>query len=388
MDVLLLIAMAALGGADRNYMRAEENIGPGGGTVGGTLTLKDDIKLCLGDTTCDWWLVYNVTSTQLELWHTDCDGGGGTDCEVFIFADGGDDLAMTGQLTASDGLNVDSDNKNLTLGAAGATDFKGYFDAIDLRLYTSGSFRFDAPLIGGTYEVKADSGPVWLLNQNCTSAMADGDECSIYIGIDHSPDAYLGITALADGADGVDTFELKVPTYNVDYVVNAGSAALGPTAPTDDTNNHCSGKGFDAVGETVNLKFEIPSCYVDADSSDLTLKIYWCPTGGDAPADTEDVQFDISIRSIVWGTEDADQGTAATGTVTYTQSGAGDDQDTFESEITIDADDANQPINAGDSLSIIFNRDVTNESNSYSGKAIVDKWEIEVPQDQVLCDHQ
>jgi len=51
----------------------------GSSFAGGVLvidtTMADGIKFCLG-TGCDYWLEYNSTSTQFELWTTDADGAG------------------------------------------------------------------------------------------------------------------------------------------------------------------------------------------------------------------------------------------------------------------------------------------------------------------------
>lgn len=181
-----------------------------------------------------------------------------------------------------------------------------------------------------------------------------------------------------------DDGEIDTSVWTVDYVLRPGSQALGPTAPSWETNDSCVGRGYDADAERSTLSFEVPSCWNG--TSDLTLKIYWCPTSGDAPADTETVKWDAEWRSIDWGTEDVDNGTLATGTVTYTQVGAGDDKDSFEHEITIPYTGGNQPLASGDVISIQFDRDVSGDS--YSGIGIVHLYEMSVDQTQLKCDHQ
>jgi hypothetical protein len=206
------------------------------------------------------------------------------------------------------------------------------------------------------------------------------------------------VFATNDGTDGdtpttaltIDSSQnLIVPVYAVDHTLLSTGAVLGPTAPDQNQiSDSCAGLGFDNANETVVLKFEVPDCYADGASDDLTLNIYWCPTSGDAPQDTEDVDFDISWRSYLFGTEDVDSGVLATGTVTRTQSGAGDDKDSFKDTITLPASGGNQPIDVGDDIVITFYRDTASESNSYSGNAIAHKWELTVPQTKLKCDHQ
>lgn len=200
-----------------------------------------------------------------------------------------------------------------------------------------------------------------------------------------------GATTLSStlGVTGASTLSgaVNVTKYDVDYVVAAGGVALGPTAPSWASNGSCEGLGFDADAEEVHIVFHMPDCWAGGASDDLVLSVYWCPEDGQAPADGEVVKWDISYRSIDWGTEDVDNGTLATGTVSYTQSGAGDEGDTFEHLITIDADDANQPIANGDVVIIHFDRDWAVASN-YPHDAIIVNWELEAPQDSLLCDHQ
>jgi len=198
-----------------------------------------------------------------------------------------------------------------------------------------------------------------------------------------SGDVLVGGALEVDGTAYLDG-GIKVPPYNVDYVMPAGGAILGATAPTFEVNGIVGGLGFDADAEAAYLNFEIPSSWDG--TSDLKLKVYWVAESGDAPLLNETVKWDFEYRSLVWGTEDADNGTAVTATATYTETAdPGDDQDTHTTEITLDFDDANQPLTAGDVIIGRFDRDVTGDT--YSGLGIVHHWEVEVQEDKVLRDH-
>ena len=99
-----------------------------------------------------------------------------------------------------------------------------------------------------------------------------------------------------------------------------------------------------------------------------------CNESGTAIADAETVKFDITYRSIAEG-ETLTNGTVATATITYTQSGAGTDLELIESEITLAFDDSNQPLAAGDYVGVTFNRDFT--TDTYAADANVFLWYVE-----------
>jgi len=384
----LLLILALVSADPRAFYRNQECISPGGGSFGGDVTMKDDIDLCFG-TTCFWWDVYNSTSTQWEKWHTDCDLGGGTDCEVIICDNGGNDCVFSGVWTATDGLSINADNAKLTLGAAAATDSYLVFDGINLVAYSSGSVVFNASPEVGTFEVYADSGAVNLIDMQVSDTPAAGTEESYTFSIDSSSDAFLKIYAEADSSGGIQNFDLVVPPYDVDYVINAAGATLGPTGPTEGlVNGSCAGRGFDAAGEIVILSFEIPSCWAAGAADDITLKVYWCPTASDTPAENEDVDWEISYRVLDWGTDATTTGSAVIANGNWIAGASEADTKTYVTNITIDADHADQPLVAGEVISITFNRDTANESSSYSGNAIVQLFEISVPQTSLLCDHQ
>jgi hypothetical protein len=161
-------------------------------------------------------------------------------------------------------------------------------------------------------------------------------------------------------------------TRHIDILPSAST--LGPTAPTPTTTGNARGLGFDADGELAFIEYEVGDDWDGV--SDMIFQIIWHPESGDAIADTEQVKWNIAYNSIAQG-EAVDNGTEATATTTYTQSGAGTDKEVIETDITIAYTGGNQPLTTGDTVFIKFNRDVTGEGvNSYSGLAIVERWEI------------
>jgi len=161
--------------------------------------------------------------------------------------------------------------------------------------------------------------------------------------------------------------------YNLHERISANSATLGPTAPSGATIGTARGLQFAADNESVNFQFEVPESWDGA--SDIRFRVYWVPESGDAIADTETVKWDLQYRSIDEG-EAVDNGTAVTATTTYTQSGAGTDKEFIVSDIVIDFDNVNQPVEAGDIIVAQFDRDVSGDT--YSGDPIVLRWEINV----------
>lgn len=160
--------------------------------------------------------------------------------------------------------------------------------------------------------------------------------------------------------------------YTKHHDLNIGAAILGPTAPTIVKTGTAIGRAFDADAEEVGFNVEIPTEWDGA--SNMTLNITWHAQSGDAIASGETVKWDSEWRSIVTG-EAVDNGTVASGTVTYTESGGDDiDKQTYMSSITIPYTGGNQPLTSGDTLFLRMDRDVSGDS--YSGQAIVLKVEI------------
>ena len=171
------------------------------------------------------------------------------------------------------------------------------------------------------------------------------------------------------------TGDVIFPVYTQHIDIQMGSAVVGPTAPTLTT-----GPGgltrcllFDADAEAAHFIVELGGDYLDAATSDIMLNIEWYTESGDVIADKEQVVFQLEYRSIDYeNQEPVDNGNITTATATYTQSGAGTDKQSDDTMLTMDADDADNPINPNELLQMKFTRNVTAEAgNSYSGGAVV-----------------
>ena len=160
--------------------------------------------------------------------------------------------------------------------------------------------------------------------------------------------------------------------YARHHDVAAGAASLGPSAPGTITEGTTRCLGFDADGELAYLIFEIPPEWNG--TSDMFLNVDWYPEAGDVLANGETVKWDISYYSVA-DNEPIDNGTVATATATYTQSGGGTDKEAIETQITIPYNTGNQPLTAEDEILIVTNRDES--TDTYSGDGIVCKWELE-----------
>jgi hypothetical protein len=99
--------------------------------------------------------------------------------------------------------------------------------------------------------------------------------------------------------------------------------------------------------------------FSDWDGSDCYLEIDWLPTT--ALALNETVIWVLEWRSIAEG-EDADTGTTATTTVTYTAPGAVSAGTTIHSRATLPATTGNQPLASGDHIYFKMYRDATTDT--------------------------
>lgn len=158
--------------------------------------LGDGVKGCFG-AGCPWYYVYNLVSTQFELWHTNCGAG---PCEVMICDDGTNDCVWSGKLTATDGLAINSDGVKLTLGAAGDADSYLNFDGNNLEMWAVNEIEVLAPLRVGTLEVDADSGPVGFLNMEISATPGAGTRQSL--GIQINSNLHTDFYCEADGSGG------------------------------------------------------------------------------------------------------------------------------------------------------------------------------------------
>ncbi len=159
---------------------------------------------------------------------------------------------------------------------------------------------------------------------------------------------------------------LTVGGYTRHIDIEIGATTLGPTAPTAVTVGTFRGFGFDADNEEAFVNFEVPSDWDGV--SDMAFELHWYPTAGDAIANGETVKWDATYRSIADG-EAVDNGTVVSITSTLTGGASETDKEHYETSMTIDFDNVNQPLTAGDDLGIQFDRDVSGDS--YTGAGIV-----------------
>ena len=201
------------------------------------------------------------------------------------------------------------------------------------------------------------------------------------------PPAFYIDTATAQNITGIKTFNnLVADSINVDtlfvvqlildnYIrhhdITVSSATQGPTAPTPTTIGTFRGLGYDADNEASFFALEVPSDWNGI--SDMTLVVHWYPTSGDIIANGEIVKWDLTYRSIAEG-EAVDNGTAVVATTTFTGGASEVDKEHYETSITIDFDNANQPLAVGDDIGFQFDRDVSGDT--YSGAGIVYKWDL------------
>ena len=197
---------------------------------------------------------------------------------------------------------------------------------------------------------------------------------------DWEPDLYDCIQLLVYQDNNYWEIGRSTKSFSRNIPIEAGSARLGPTSPTHPEIVDSGGVvvahalGFDSTaGEAVILSTCVPPDWDGA--SDWTLRVKWTNENGDALADTEDVDWYARWRTVA--DEEAHEAAAVTSAPvgTYTQSGAGTDSELMATDITIDYDDATNPLTVGDCLYVNFQRNIgATESNSYSGDASVIKW--------------
>jgi len=168
MTTLLILALLSGDGGGWN----DRGCGFFGGRLTADLTLSDDLKLCWGDSTCDFWMTFNSVSTQWEFWSTDV--GAGADGLLMICDVGDNDCVFPGLLSTTGGLAINADNAKLTLGAGESADFELYFDGTDIQAGGSGDFVFNLSPVAGVLVIDPDSGLVPILDMSVTGGPAQG----------------------------------------------------------------------------------------------------------------------------------------------------------------------------------------------------------------------
>lgn len=144
------------------------------------------------------------------------------------------------------------------------------------------------------------------------------------------------------------------------------------------------GLGCDANTEVFYYNWMVPRDW-DA-ASDINVYIVWYNEAGAALAPTETVEWNIAYNSAAasaTGGETHDVGTGVTAVATHTQGAAtGTDKSMYVTQVTLDYDDANAVIAAGDQLNMKFNRDAT--ADSYASDAIFVGAYFEYTRDQLF----
>lgn len=118
---------------------------------------------------------------------------------------------------------------------------------------------------------------------------------------------------------------------------------------------------FDADAESICTTVNIPEDWDGA--SDMVFKVMWTNEGGTAIGDGETVIWDVDFHvAKVDGSSTVVAGTDANATATYTQTGAGTDYQVQVTSITLDYDNANQPLAAGDILGLELRREFSTDT--------------------------
>lgn len=144
---------------------------------------------------------------------------------------------------------------------------------------------------------------------------------------------------------GTTVRELNLPLSAVGL-----DASNPPTAGTKGTTPTWRGYLFDATNELMSFVVRVPADYHTAD---LTLRLK-CVLN-QAETANDDIDWSGNVRSIVSG--ESASGTSTATAASLTDIGANNaDGDMIDCDITIDYDDADNPINAGDTLCVEINR--------------------------------
>ena len=171
--------------------------------VGGAV--KDDVAFGFGSDS-DYWVTYNTTGTQWELWSTNVDGGG-SDGVVIAIPDGTDDVQFAGGLS-TDGNSTPTEGITTNLLGVGAA--------------LSGASR------SSIYSNDADSDPVQFVHQDNASATApahktqnDAPGYPAYLGSANNYSFPMGVTAVLTGIDSTNQLRITITRDGSNGVIYA-----------------------------------------------------------------------------------------------------------------------------------------------------------------------
>ncbi len=294
-------------------------------------------------------------------------------------------LIQNSTATLDDSGNIVANAIKVGAGTVGSPGFKfndgsGFFQPGDgqIGLVSFGTHRFT--MTGSTLgSVSAIGGGFSRLTSTLTNPTLFpriGDIDTGVGGLD--PDTISLIAGSVEGVRVTKTGGNAVITFPDGYTrhrdILPGATTGNPTtAPSPVQIDTFVGLAFDADAEKSHFVFEVANDWDNV--SDHTLVVHWIPEAGAALTDGQTVIWEAIYRSIGHGGEATDTGTAVTTTATYTQSGAGVNKESIDTSITIDFDNADQPLTAGDMVAIEFSRDMTGDT--YGSDAAVVLWEIE-----------
>jgi len=150
-------------------------------------------------------------------------------------------------------------------------------------------------------------------------------------------------------------------------LVDAVLGATPPTAWTAGTSPAARGWLFDATGESLTLQCVVPANF--SDDGDLVLETWWVLDTTETAAD--DIDVDCNWVAVTPGT-DAVNKTSTAATAGATDIGAVTGQyAAFKVSITIDYDDASNPVDAGDLLLMEINRKTMGGAGYCAGTALI-----------------
>jgi len=311
----------------------------------------------------------SVTDLNGQCMVLDADGDtsicSDTDDQIDIEVAGTDLISIdASNLALVNGAGIDLNQNKLHLNTAADNTYLQGANATTINFYVGGTLTFRFQNNGLNLRAQhlySSSVPVRIGLGSCTtdhSLVSNTD--AIFCGdVEHDGTVWFDAPPVFAG-------------YTREIDVAATAAALGPTAPAAVILGTSYALCFDDndAAEVAYMQLEVPSDWDGA--SDATLEVYFYLVS--APSDTETVDFVASYAAVEKNNGEQIDPTATSASGTYTQSGAGTAEDLLEATITIDYDDATNPLAAGDLLPIKFNRAV---SGTASGDACVLSWHFE-----------
>jgi hypothetical protein len=163
----------------------------------------------------------------------------------------------------------------------------------------------------------------------------------------------------------------KFKDYPRHYVIQAGSAMLGPTAPTVKTIGTARALCFGTDAAAVFFHWDVGHDWNQA--SDYTVKLWWSADPGDPIQNGETVKWDISWYGASAG-EAIDDGTVQSASLSYTGTTGELDKELYVTEVSAPYSGGNQPLRVDDIIFMELHRDASGDT--YSGDACLCRAEV------------